>query len=282
MKANIPIKTVAKWLSKAISNHSQTITGIGAVLGLGVTTWLTYNAADEIKELFKEREEDLREIQKSDASNEEVKVRTKELNREFRGKLVKKAGPVIVAFVATMALMVGTVVISNLKIQNLTSIATYSELAYQELLNKTKEEVGEEKAEEIQKEVEEKLDKESGYVSRDCVAKSGNRVLYFDAMTGNTFWLSPDELNEIIFWFNKMLDDNQTYDIPLVHFYNKIAAKGNKHMYDLPIAEGYAWRSNSVVKRTIRLNDSNAKRTPQGAAIVMDFYERPKYWEDLT
>lgn len=272
---------MARTAFKIFSKHSQTVTGIGAVAGLTLTSYLIYNNTGDIQEILGERDSKIRELSKEDTTNEELKEKKREVDKETRKKLVSKVAPIVVSFTATAALMIGTVVISNIKIDNLTSMAAFSDLAYKELLQKTREEVGEEKAQDIQEKAEKAVEEKTTFDKTD-VAKCGSRELYMDCLTKQTFWIDPVDLKKIIDFYNKQLEDGMCCDILLTHFYNKIAAKGNRHMYDIPIAEGYAWRSTTYKKVPIQLNDYNAIRTPEGAAIVMDFYDRPQFYEDLV
>lgn len=167
-------KTIGEGVTKlANSKHSQTVTGLIAIGGLIGTAVLAYRMRPKMDEVIAEQREKVKAIDEDETlSPEEAKAARKVVTVETVKKVAKVAGPTVSCAAATAGFIGGTVAISNFKIGNLTSLLGMSEIAYQELFDKTKELVGEEKMNEIQGEIA-----KDNIISR---ASDGKRQKYAD------------------------------------------------------------------------------------------------------
>jgi hypothetical protein len=177
------------------------VLGVISIAGIFVTAGLAYMARPKMDKVLNERKETLDNIQNNEEMSEEQKV---EATKEANIKAVKDGAMVMLPVIIAGGLSAGCGAIgiheANLKITDLSSAALASEMAYEKLYNKTKDIVGEEKAEEIKKEVANdslsELQARPDFMSGFLQARGGN-VPFYDTLTGMPFLSDMGTIMEI-------------------------------------------------------------------------------------
>ena len=199
-----------------LSDHSQTVMGIGAVAGLVGVVVLTYKKSPKIHAIISEQRVKIDELEEKAAEEnlpvEQVKEERKEITRETVKRLAPEVAPIGLLTAATGGLMVGSVVTSEMKISHVRDLLTMSEVYNREIMEKAKEMVGEEKAQEIREKVaedhaNEAVNKDDDWKSHILQAKGGGKTLYWDDYMGRMFYCDDVTIEKAVIAVNKKIQN---------------------------------------------------------------------------
>lgn len=210
-------KEFGKKIFEKASEHSQTVMGIGAVVGLVGVVILTYKKSPEIHKIISEQRAKIDELEeRAEAENlpvEQVKQERKEITKETAKRLAPEVAPIGLLTAATGGLMVGSVITSEMKISHVRDLLTMSEVYNKEILEKAKEVVGEEKVQEIkegiaQDHANEAMKNDPNFESHILQAKGGGKTLYWDDYMGRPFYCDDVTLEKAVNKINKRIYDS--------------------------------------------------------------------------
>lgn len=275
MKLLSVIKNVGTKGLEFADKNSHTLIAIGAGFGLVASVVLAFKAAPKTEEIIEKKKSKIKEVNESeDLSEEEKKKERKEITKETVKELAPVLAPVIISTMATEGLIAGSAITAGRKIKNYAAIASMSELAYQELSDKTRKLLGDEKANEIKGEIAgdkiEALYEENPELMEDGIlqAKGGDK-LYYDAMNGRLFRSDDATLRDVALTLNEKLASGKEPYITLNEYYTEL------ELPQLPLFDDKGWGGYSQHTR-IEMNLYNS--IPLGkssSARVMDFFTRP-------
>lgn len=184
-------KNALKTLGDTITEHSQTAMGIGALVGLAGVIILTYKKSPKIHEIIEEQQQKKEALEHNDQLTEEEYVKaSKDITKETIGRLAPQVVPIAACTLATAGLTIGSVVTSEHKIGELTHLVGLEQLYNQEILEKTKEVVGEDKAREIRDKVNESKANDAFNSDPDLiyvVNAKGGKDLFYDVYNDRLF-----------------------------------------------------------------------------------------------
>lgn len=254
----VGIKDLLNDAMKYAAQNSHNLTGIGAMVGVGVTVFFTFTATPKICALNDQRKEELKSV---DGAN------TWDINKKYAIEIAKASSGVTISATATLALIFGTLVLANKKINDLSAIAQYTGLLYTQTLNKLEEKEGAEKKEEIKKEAVAQVLEEDTETPDLIFQARGGHVLFFDVLGGRYFWSDIQTIREVVTDCNNNLDAYE--DLPVNDFYNDM------WLPDVGAADRLCWRKKDSCFK-IRVNLENAMSTGWGgSARVLDWYTEP-------
>ena len=257
--------------------NGHIITGVAACAGVVVTAVLAYKARPKVDKIMAEQKEKMEEVEElrenPDIPEEEIEKVKKEITRETVKRLAPALGPVVLVGIATIGTNVWSIAIGEHKIANMTAAAAISEAAYKELYDKTKDVVGEEKAQEIQREIaQDRVNKEYGddskLVDDIAIQAIGGDQLFYDYMTGRVFKSDVHAIMRACDTLNhKIMSGKEAY-----LEYNEFFIEMDLN----PVGAGdaYGWGGCSLVN-VLEPNLNNTVRVGDRSMIVLDWYTRP-------
>lgn len=274
MKLSNFFETVHEGAKRAVnSKHSQTITGALAVGGMILTAVMAYRMRPKVDAIISEQKKRIDALDEMDTPEEEKAAVRKEITKETIMKLAPVAGPTIASATATAGLMVGSVVISNGKINKLASAVSMSEVMYKELFDKTKEVVGEEKANEIQTKlaedkIKEVIKSEEDLEALGIIQARGGNQLFYDLMTGRVFRSDVDTIYEACNYLNRKICSGKEPYITYNEFYSEL------DMSQVGFGDDRGWGGHSLTN-VLEPNMNNATVIGKTSVIILDWYTKP-------
>ena len=271
-------------LIKAGSQKSNVVMGVAAIGGLVGSVVLAYIARPKVDRIMDEQRRKVEDLDADESlTEEERKKERRHITRETVKRLTPVMLPTVACTIASGTMMAGSIVTGEKKIRKMGDLALAGDVAYTELLNATKEVVGEEKAEEIQKKAaENKLEKELSdedilhpgepvdadrFMSMFVQARGGKQPFYY-AMTGRLF-----------------LSDVQTIDHVCTYLSTKIASGAEAYIsendfwteMELDQVGGGGDRAFGGMSSVQKLqpNMRNTMRYGDISVIILDWYDRP-------
>lgn len=226
-------KGALKTLGDTITEHSQTAMGIGALVGLAGVIILTYKKSPRIHEIIEEQAQKKEALEHNDQLSEEEYVKaSKDITKETIGRLAPQVAPIAACTLATAGLTIGSVVTSEHKIGELTHLVGLEQLYNQEILEKTKEVVGEDKAREIRDKVNEDRAKEtlSGASDNNILQAKGGHELFYDVYCARLFYSDLNTVSSAINAVNHRINtDGFSGWHPLTEIYQELRIKPGKN-----------------------------------------------------
>lgn len=293
------MKSAGSSIKEFSSKHSYVIAGcvgMASVVATGVFAYMARPKMDIILAEAKAKMDALNAI--SDISEEEYKKTRRKIVLDALKKATPVMAPTVIAAISGWSAIGYSIASGTKKIAdattiaaNATSLANAKEMAYNELYDKTKEIVGEEKAQEIQKEIDQnQVNRQYGNdISEEAVdelfeialqARGGNQV-YYDPMFGRQFKSDDDTLESAsheLFNRLKRKQDPEAY-ITYNEFYNEIDLPGVTAGDDYAIAwydsnyTTYAYDGNSITGA--ELNLGNTVKIGKRAVTVLHWMDKP-------
>ena len=257
--------------------NGHIITGVGACVGVVVTAVLAYKTRPKIDAIMEEQKEKMDEVNElrdnPDVPEEEIKKAEKEVTMETIKRVVPAVAPVVFAGIATIGINTWSIVIGEKKITNLTAAAAISEAAYKELYDKTKDIVGEEKAQEIQQEIAQdrvtKLFGDDGELVESIALQGiGGDQLFYDYMTGRIFKSDVHAIIRACETLNHKITSGKEAYLEYNEFFIEM------DLNPVGAGDGYGWGGCSLVN-ILEPNLNNTVRVGDRALIVLDWYTRP-------
>lgn len=266
--------SAASELVQVLSDNSETVATVLSLIGLGGTVYYTYKQAPKIHAIVEDCAREIRELQKSNLSDEEVTQKTKEIRWMAFKKAGKTAMPIILCTTITGGSSIAALAISKAKISNLTSIASFAELSYEELATKTKEKVGEEKFQEIQEEIKEDRVKKFSEVEPVKIEQAkGGQYLYLDAFLGTWFRSDSATVDSIFNSINKDLTDPyKDIECDITDIYQRFKIRPPE------VANRFVWsrdRKNGYIE--YRTNNSITTASGESATVLDYTLNMPDY-----
>ncbi len=215
------IQTLGKGLFIAAKeNRSAVKTGL-AVAGVVALAFAATKAAVEAKDILDEMKEHIEDI-----PEEDVELR-KAAYKEYGLRVARKVAVPAIIGGATIYCILSAHGTDSKKIATLTAALMMDEEKMENLLNKTKEVVGEEKAEEIRDEVlKEGLKK--NYVANDegeiIIVEGQGPDQCYDEFSGTYFWSSKNKIEAVRNDINEYLNDYQSY-VDVNEFYRRLGIR---------------------------------------------------------
>lgn len=259
--------------------HSHTLMAVGAVAGLVGAIILTYKKSPEIHQIMDEQRDKVEELQdKIDSqqiTEEDGKRERKAITKETIKRVAPVAAPIALCTAATAGLSIGSAVVSSAKLSHVRDLLSISEVYNRDILEKVKEELGEEKAREIQDKINEDHLKaavdgktDSDFESMVFQAKGGD-ILYYDAMIGRLFRSDENTIEKAVNKVNKDLTSGKQTFMSLNEIYREL------ELPSVPLATDVGCGMYSKVQ-TFDLHLSGAIKLDNGhSAVVFDFWNRP-------
>ena len=271
------LKRFGKSIADFGSKNSHIIAGSAAIVGVVATAVCAYKARPKMDRIMKEKQEKMDELDESIEIPEEEYKRVK---REIVWETVKEAtpvmGPTVLVGSATVGAIIFSLVSSNKKISDASAIAAGYSMAYRELYDKTKEVVGEEKAEEIKKEIhQDHVDQisEYGTISIDAAGfyetGLGNDP-WFDSFSGMLFKCSESAIKDAVLRCKERLIDGEPYFV-MNELYSEL------HLPQPTAGKKYGFKIDSLTNQRdlMKPNLGNAVRWGEGSVAVLDWWEDP-------
>lgn len=268
------VKASGKNLLSFGSKNSHIIMGIGAIGGLVASVVMAYKARPAIDDILEEKRAKMEAIESDpDVSEEDKKELRKEVTVETVKAIAPKAAPTVVVTLATAGLMTGSFVSSDHKIKKFMGIAAASDIAYKELFDKTKEIVGEDKAQEIQKEIaQDRVDKEfkddGDLFESIAIQAVGGDQLFYDAITGRVFKSDIHAVYRACEALNHRLTSGKDAYIDYNDFFTELC------LNSVIGGEAWGWGGFSLTN-VLEPNLNNTVKVGDRSAIVVDWYTRP-------
>lgn len=275
MKLMKNIKKVGSAALDFTGKHDHTIMAIGAGVGVVVSVVMAFKAAPKTEEIIEKKKTKIKEVNESEElTEEEKKKERKAITKETVKELAPVVAPVIISTMATEGLIAGSAVTAGRKIKNYAAIASMSELAYQELSDKTRKFLGDEKLNEIKGEIagnkiEALYEDDPGLMEDGILQAKGGDKLYYDAINGRLFRSDDTTIRDVALLLNEKIAAGKEPYISLNEFYIEM------ELPQLPSSEEIGWGGYSLHSR-IEMNLYNS--IPLGkssSARVMDFFTRP-------
>ena len=270
------------------SEHGSTLCVIGALVGLGLTIYETWKVRPKVEVIMDEHAKKEDEIAKNESLSEEEK---KKAHRDNNIETAKKVGvtvlPLAGAAFGTASLSVAGHVIDAKKIGGLTAAVQMSDMAYQKLENKTRELLGDEKAQEIKTEIAKddvkkqltttgltNTDFDDAILNHMCVLQPrncrGSDIIY-DLVSGRLFFASKQEIEQHCIKANLDLSSGREPYLTYNEFERDYIGLPNADGLDYVGFGGYA----SVQEQSLLPNLGNPQMIGDHAVIVLDWINRP-------
>ena len=226
----INFKEALKTIGDTITEHSQTAMGIGALVGLAGVIILTYKKSPKIHEIVDEQRQKKECLDKNEEiTEEEYEQARKDIAKETFGRLAPEVAPIAACTLATAGLTIGSVVTSEHKIGELTHLLGLEQLYNKEIMEKTKEVVGEDKAKEIRDQVNEDRAKEafkSDPNLRYVLHAKGGNDLFWDECNARLFTSDLNTVSAAVNVVNNRINtDSFSQWHPLSEVYNELGLK---------------------------------------------------------
>ena len=266
------MKDVGVSALKCGSKNSHIIMGALAVGGLVGSVVLSYKMRPKVDEIMEEQHTKMEELEYTeDMTEEERKAEEKAITRETVKRLVRAGLPCALCTALTGASMVGSIISSNNKIKSSTNLAIASDIASKAIYEKTKEIVGEEKAEEIKKAADQEiLERRFADIPDTDIASFefrtyGGSDWYYDACTARLFQCDDDTIIKAADNLERKLNKGQEEYAEYDEFFDEIGYKGGL------LKTQYAFK----VGQTIEPILYNTIKIGKKSVTVVDWAERP-------
>lgn len=271
--------SIFKVVWEEAKEHSHTVMAVGAVAGLIGAVILTYKKSPEIHRIMDEQRDKVEELQdridSQQITEEDGKKERKAITKETIKRVAPVAAPIALCTAATAGLSIGSAVVSSAKLSHVRDLLSISEVYNRDILEKVKEELGEDKAREIQDKINEDHLKAAadGKTSSEFEAMvfqaKGGDVLYYDAMCGRLFKSDENTIEKAVNKVNKDLTSGKQTFMSLNEIYREL------ELPSIPIASDVGCGMYSKVQ-TFDLHLSGAIKLDNGySAVVFDFWNRP-------
>lgn len=278
MKLNLNrfLKAAVDGSKDFMNKNGYIVLGIGAMVGLAGSIILTYRMRPKMDHMLAEQKEKMNEVEQSDMPEEEKEAVKKDITKETIVKGIKIAGSTATCALVTAGCMGGAIAHASNKIDGLMNTVRIGDIAYNQLYQATKDEVGEEKAEEIKMKAYEKDLRSRGLlvtdsdgelmVTPDGFIDTGNgNDLFYCAVSGRLFKCDEDTMiramNIVNDKYNHKPEGKRRIEY---NEYGKLI--GLPHCI---IANDKAWPDQ------IRLHLTNTMKWGKHAVTIMDFETRP-------
>ena len=151
MKLNLSqfLKAAVDGSKDFMNKNGYIVLGIGAMVGLAGSIILTYRMRPKMDRMVAEQKEKMNEVDQSDMPEEAKEAAKRDITKETVVKGIKIAGPMAGCALVTVGCMGGAIAHASNKIDGLMNTVRVGDIAYNQLYQATKDEVGEEKADEI-------------------------------------------------------------------------------------------------------------------------------------
>lgn len=269
------LKSTGKSIFKFADKNSHIISGCAAIAGVAVTAVLAYKSYPKVNHIIEDQKEKMDELNEVvNFPEEELKRCRREITVETCKSLAPVLAPAIVSGIATCSLMGFSIISGNKKIAAATSLAALYETANREILNKTKELVGEEKAEEIRQDVlKEEVKNKFCDISEEemeqiIMQADGGDTWFYDPNIGRPFKSDVETIQRACMSLTKRLISGQEPYIDYNDFQSAIGLP--QTMFGSLVA----WGGTSPA-REIEPNLNNTIRIGEKAMIILDWYTRP-------
>ena len=262
------LKGLIDGISEFMNDNGRIVGGAVAVGGVIISGALWYIARPKVEAALDEAKEKAEELDDDEDLTEDELV---EARKELTKRTIKKVAASVAAPVAVSAVTIGviiaTIISGEKQIAHWSSMAVAGDIAYKELYDKTREVVGEEKANEIRKEVEQdKADNED--IDDLIIEECGGGVLFKDAMTGGYFRSDPRIIDEACIRLNKRMHNKGESYITYNEFFTEIGHS------TCAFGEDRGWGGYSYAD-SIEPNMMNCIRVKNQSAIILDWWVRP-------
>ena len=286
------IKALGKGLYEFGCKNSHIIAGVVGIGGVFLTGYLAFQARPKFDRVMKEQQEKMDELHETVELDDETKKKVeREITKETVKRLVPVLAPPVIAAVATSGSIGFSVKSGVKKITHATSRAIASELACQELYDKTREIVGDEKAQEIQKEIaQDQIDKQYGKDISDekaqelydkaFQAKGGNQ-LFYDPQFGRLFKSDDDTVfevaNELMGKFRRNYPSTEYIDYN--EFYRDMELSEIVAGVDYALAWNDSFYENDLIGLTPKLGSTI--KIGKFPVTVLHWADRPVFVKEL-
>lgn len=282
MNLKLMVKSAGKSIIRFGSEKSNVISGVAAIGGVVLTAVLAYKARPKADRIIFDQKEKLDELEEVvNIPEEEMKRCKREITVETVKRLVPVLGPAVMSGVATCGLMGFSIISGEKKIASMTALAAISETAYKELYDKTKEIVGEEKAEEIRvKALEEAAKKTNPEIAKEeedndvkeiddfILQAAGGNQLFYDPSTGRVFKSDVDTITRACDTLTRRIKNGMEPYFTYNEFYREIL------LPSIFFGEEFGW-GNLTSQDEISPNLNNTIKIGKRSALVLDWYYRP-------
>ena len=267
------LKTTGKSVLGFANKNSHIISGCAAIAGVAVTAILAYKSYPKVNRIIEEQKEKMEELDEVvNIPEEELKRCRREITVDTCKSLAPALAPAVMSGIATCSLMGFSIISGNKKIAAATSLAALYETANREILNKTKELVGEEKAEEIKKAADQEVTEKRFADIPDIDLENlefrtyGGSDWYFDACTGRIFQCDDGTIINLATKLERDLNSGRERYIEYGgDFYYELGVKGG--IFNIP----YAWMEG----QRIEPNLNNTMKIGKKSVTILDWIDRP-------
>lgn len=218
---------------KFVDEHQREImlgTAIAGVVATAVTGW---RAGIKAEKVLSEQRKKMEELDEDYADNDKFedddlklteemyKNRKKEITLETVKRMAPIVAPVALSAAGSVVSIIGSYNAASKQIAVLSSLYSMSEKAFAEYQEKTKETVGDKKAQEITDKVKESHITENPPVDTDTIINTGKgTTLCLDDWSGRYFYSAPEEIRKAFNTINKRMMDE--YYISLNELYDEL------------------------------------------------------------
>ena len=267
MKAGL-LKGIGEGIKTFAENNGRVVGGVIAVAGVIGTAILAYQARPKVDKVLEEKKEKVREIEADESLTEEEKAAEKKaVTKETAKELIPEVAPAVVCGIVTVGTIIATLVSAEKAINHWSGLAVAGDIAYKELYDKTRDIVGEEKANEIRKEIIEDQNKDVKF--EECmIYDCGGPELFYDALSGRLFRASESIVNKAVLNCNMRLTAGSENYITVNEFYDEL---GLPHCI---LGEDRAWGGFTPTDK-LEPNMFNTMRHGEGSAVILDWFVRP-------
>lgn len=257
--------------------HSHIVLAAGALIGLAGSIILTYKKAPKIHAIMEEQKQKVLDIEeradRQEITEEEVKTERKAVTRETIKRLAPEVAPIAVCGLSTGGLMVGSAVAGEMKIAHVRDLLSISEMYNHDILEKVKENLGEEKAREIKDSIaedrlKEKIEKDKDWKNGILQAKGGGDTLYWDNYMGRLFLCDKNTIRDVVLGINEKINSGEWY--PLNAIYRGLELPTGKAGENIGAGGMYC----KIPKFRLYLDHGIALDNGE-SAVVFDFWDDP-------
>lgn len=273
-------KTISNYVNSFLKfterNTPTILTGLG-VLGLFETGVLAYKAGPKGKEIMEAKKKDLRDVYPGDNA----------AKRAVYGEIVKEMTPVLappVAMgVATGACIIGSHHVSSRRIAAISAAYSLTETALKEYKEKTKELVGEKKAQQIRESIaKDKLKKNPPEVKEEQLAMlpTNGLVLCMDSFSQRPFYSNAQKIGKAINTLSARARSEMS--VSLNELYDEIGAPELTH---LPNGEDVGWTADDASSGSLPIyftallteTEQPCLYLDYEVTVIADYFRRNRY-----
>ena len=266
------MKDVGTSALKFGSKNSHIIMGVLAVGGLVGSVILSYKMRPKVDEIMEEQKTKMEDLEyEEDLTEEEKKTEQRAITRETVKRLAPVVAPTVICTILTGAAMASSVIFSENKIRQSTSLAIASDIAYRELYEKTKEIVGEEKAEEIKQAVaQDDINRQIGGLDEGELKKLefttyGGNDWFYDVCTRTLFQCDEDTIVNGCVRLERDITSGREQYVTYDEFYDEIGVRAARFSIPKGWMEGMR----------IEPNMSNSVKIGKKSVTLLDWKEMP-------